>query len=83
MKDKCHLSSFSALTVIPIFLLVKFLILRYDDSTVQCEGEIDFFVSFCRFADEKHQQRCPALDLSKCISDVRKTRNEKGRPMNS
>ena len=46
MKDKCHLSSFSALTVIPIFLLVKFLILRYDDSTVQCEGEIDFSFRF-------------------------------------
>ena len=42
MKDKCDLSSFSALTEIPILLLAKFLITRYDDSAVQSGGEVEF-----------------------------------------
>ena len=46
MKDKCDLSSFSALTAIPILLLAKFLIPRYDDSAVQREGEVEFKTKF-------------------------------------
>ena len=46
VKDKCDLSSFSALTVIPILLLVKFLTPRYDDSAVQREGEVKFETKF-------------------------------------
>ena len=46
VKDKCDLSSFSALTVIPILLLVKFLTQRYDVSAVQREGEVKFETKF-------------------------------------
>ena len=46
MKDKRDLSSSSALTVIPILLLVKFLTPRYDDSAVQREGEVKFETEF-------------------------------------
>ena len=46
MKDKCDLSSFSALTVIPILLLAKFLIPRYDDSAVHLRGEVEFKTKF-------------------------------------
>ena len=46
VKDKCDLSSFSALTVIPILWLAKFLIPRYDDSAVQSGGEVEFKTKF-------------------------------------
>ena len=46
MKDKCDLSSFSALTAIPVLLLVNFLIPRYDDTAVQSGGEVEFKTKF-------------------------------------
>ena len=71
MKDKRNLSSFSALTVIPILLLVKFLIPRYDDSAVQREGEVKFETEFATSSQPPGMKHFATLSNSLWSKDDR------------
>ena len=64
MKDKCDLSSFSALTAIPVLLLVNFLIPRYDDAAVQSGGEVEFKTKFATSSQPPEMKHYATLSNS-------------------